>query len=200
MATSLQRLHQNFISQLISYSRAFQKYEEFVFHVTLLTLRLMWEDCVVTRLKSCLEKFYGGNHDLNDKNRFVHCVIVIVFRFVYPGRDIWYAIHRVFLENWGRLPHQYTWSMFLAHINFLLFLSLRVLLIIASSFWMCLFSKRSLHSRNKFFWVSLESSFLWVIQLHFADNWRIMINLLRSLRENYGIIQILNGVIKHIKH
>ena len=56
-----------YISQLIRYSRACCRYNDFLTRARLLTDRLLQQGFVAQRLKSSLHKFYGRHHQLVDR-------------------------------------------------------------------------------------------------------------------------------------
>ena len=61
-------VHGVYISQLIRYSRACVQYSDFLDRAQPLTLKLLKQDYVISRLKSSLQKFYGCRHELVDRN------------------------------------------------------------------------------------------------------------------------------------
>ena len=56
-----------FVSQLIRYSRASCKYEDFVYRSAQLVSKLLRQGYVLPRLIAAFKKFYGRHHDLVDK-------------------------------------------------------------------------------------------------------------------------------------
>ena len=56
-----------FLSQLIRYAKACRNYAVFLYRTRLLTIRLLEQRYVATRLKSLLQKFYCRHHELMDR-------------------------------------------------------------------------------------------------------------------------------------
>ena len=57
-----------YISQLIRYSRVCAQYSNFLDRAQLLPKKLLKQDYVTPKVKSSLQKLYGGHHDLVDRN------------------------------------------------------------------------------------------------------------------------------------
>ena len=55
-----------FRSTIVRYAMAYHNYAECLYRVRLLTIRLLVQGYVVTRLKSSLKKFHGRHHELVD--------------------------------------------------------------------------------------------------------------------------------------
>ena len=96
--------------QRIRYIRACQYFTDLFNHAIhyFLTLKLLEQGYVASRLKSSLQKFYGGHHELVNhygvfictmKADFFQHVIVFLSSFVFPGVDFLWATRRVFLEK-----------------------------------------------------------------------------------------------------
>ena len=56
-----------YISQMIRYSRACGSYQDFLYRGLLLTKKLLYQGFLLVKLKSSLQKSYGGHHDLVDR-------------------------------------------------------------------------------------------------------------------------------------
>ena len=68
-------LYEVFISQLKRYATGYRNYADLLYRTRILTLRLLKEGYVATRLKSSFQKFYGRHHELMDHYGVSICII-----------------------------------------------------------------------------------------------------------------------------
>ena len=82
-------------------------YADCLYHTKLKIVRFPEQGYVGTRLKSSLQKYYGGNHEFVDRYSVsigtmgteLFSVIFYLSSFVHPSHDFLWVTQRVFLER-----------------------------------------------------------------------------------------------------